>query len=165
MKIALQYEIEQFYYKEAELLDQYKYNDWFALMTKDIEYKMPVRLNKENGDLSYKEVNMYHFLDDYESLKLRVDRLYTNFAWAEDPPSRIRRLITNIQVKNDLGNQIETKSYFILYRSRGSDSIFELITGARQDTLVRVDGQMKIQNRLIHVDQATLNLKNLAVFF
>jgi len=165
MTESLHYKVAQFYYQEAEMLDSYQYQDWFELMTEDIEYKMPVRINKENGDLSHKEVEMYHFLDDYETLKLRVERLYTNYAWAEDPPSRIRRLVTNVQIKENHEDQLLVKSYFILYRSRGSDARFELITGERMDTLISISDGLKIKKRVIHVDQATLNLKNLAVFF
>jgi 3-phenylpropionate/cinnamic acid dioxygenase small subunit len=160
----LQREIEQFLYYEAELLDNYRYDEWLALMTKTIRYAMPVRLTKEEGDPGLSE--MYHFLEDYETLQLRVERLKTNFAWAEDPPSRTRRMISNVRIKEKINDHhVKVHHYFMLYRNRGEEANYELISGERRDTLIKVNGRWMIDDRLILVDQAKLGLKNLAVFF
>jgi 3-phenylpropionate/cinnamic acid dioxygenase small subunit len=42
--------------------------------------------------------DIFHFDENRASLGLRVRRLGTNVAWAEDPPSLTRRFVTNIRV-------------------------------------------------------------------
>jgi benzene/toluene dioxygenase beta subunit len=42
----LQQEIEQFLYHEARVLDERRYEEWYALLTDDIHYYMPTRYNR-----------------------------------------------------------------------------------------------------------------------
>ena len=48
IKVApeLQLEIEQFYYHEAELLDDHRYPEWLDLFSDDSRYWMPTRMNR-----------------------------------------------------------------------------------------------------------------------
>ncbi len=46
----LQYAVEQFYYRESQLLDYQKYDEWLGLMTEDIRYWMPLRTNHTTRD-------------------------------------------------------------------------------------------------------------------
>ena len=41
----LQYQVEQFYYREARLLDNRQYRQWLLLLSQDIRYLMPSRVN------------------------------------------------------------------------------------------------------------------------
>jgi len=115
--------IEDFYYLEAELLDDRKLREWFDLLADDIRYWMPIRHNTlerpENiGDELSKPGEGFYFDDNKKGLKIRVERAYARNAWAEMPPSRTRHLITNIRIKKDNGNEIEVHSNFIVYRTR-----------------------------------------------
>lgn len=163
--LELEREIENFFYREAELLDSNRLEDWLGLLTEDISYEMPVRTTRERGqpDISSQTG---HFSEDRRSLALRVKRLGTNFGWAENPPSRTRRFISNIRVENTPNpNEVKAHSYFLLYRSRDSSTQPELIAGQRQDVLRKVDGGWKLASRLIIVDQTVLGTRNLAIFF
>ena len=42
-KAALQYEVEQFLYAEAAMLDARRYREWLELIAEDIHYWMPIR--------------------------------------------------------------------------------------------------------------------------
>lgn len=42
----LQHEIEQFYYWEAKLLNDRRFEEWFALLAADIHYFMPIRTTR-----------------------------------------------------------------------------------------------------------------------
>src|SRR5437870_4268014 len=54
-----------------------------------------------------------------ETLAGRVARLGTGMAWAEDPPSRTRHMIANIEVApGDGPSELKVYSNFIVYRSR-----------------------------------------------
>ena len=168
MDSQLRHLVEDFYYLEAELLDERKLREWFQLLTEDIRYWMPVRYNTlERPDSVSEELSApgdaYYFDDDWNSLKIRVERAYSKIAWAEVPPSRTRHLITNIRIKNDGGREIEAHSNFLVYRTR-QESDKDIFVGARQDLLRRAGDGFKIARRTIILDQAVLNAKNISVF-
>ena len=168
MDSHLRHRIEDFYYLEAELLDDRKLRQWLDLLADDIRYWMPIRHNTlerpENiGDELSKPGEGFYFDDDKKGLKIRVERAYARNAWAEMPPSRTRHLITNIRIKKDNGNEIEVHSNFIVYRTR-LETDQDMFVGERQDVLRRIDGGFKIVKRTIILDQAVLMAKNISVF-
>ncbi len=161
--------IVDFLYEEAELLDDGRYREWLGLLTDDIRYRVPVRIAKERGtDVGPTGVSdrMYHLDEDRDSLEMRVDRIETGFAWAEDPPSRIRHFVSNVRAKPVPGREDETavKSSLLVYRSRWDKPGHVLLSGERQDVLRRVDGGWKLASRLVILDSTTLPTLNLSFF-
>jgi 3-phenylpropionate/cinnamic acid dioxygenase small subunit len=100
-----------------------------------------------------------------ESLSRRIARLDTGMAWAEDPPSRTRHLITNIEVETGSTDaELTVYSNFLVYRTRG-ETEQDLFVGRREDTLRTVAGIWKIARRKIILDQNVLLPKNVSIFF
>ena len=168
MDSELRHRVEDFYYFEAELLDNRKLREWFDLLTDDIRYWMPIRHNPlerpENlSDELAKPGEGYYFDDDKKSLKIRVERVYAKNAWAEMPPSRTRHLITNVRIKKDDGAKSKSTANFLVYRTR-METDQDMFVGERQDVLRRVDDAFKIAKRTIILDQAVLTAKNISVF-
>jgi len=168
MDSELRRQIEDFYYLEAELLDDRKLREWFELLTEDIRYWMPIRHNElERPAELAQELSRpgegYYFDDDSKSLKIRVERAYSKIAWAEVPPSRTRHLITNVRVKKDDGKEVEVDSNFLVYRTR-METDKDLFVGTRRDLLRRSGESFKIARRTIILDQAVLDAKNISIF-
>jgi 3-phenylpropionate/cinnamic acid dioxygenase small subunit len=168
MDNELRREIEDFFYLEAELLDERKLREWLDLFTEDAHYWMPIRHNplerpNDVTDELSKPGEGYYFNDTKKSLKIRVERIYAKNVWAEMPPSRTRHLVSNIRVKKDDGSEIEVHSNFLVYRTR-MEKDEDFFIGTRQDVLRRVNGELKIARRTIILDQAVLNAKNISVF-
>ena len=168
MDSELRRQIEDFYYLEAELLDQRKLREWLALLTDDVRYWMPIRHNpfERPNDIAQelsKPGEGYYFNDDMKSLKIRIERAYAKNAWAEVPPSRTRHLITNVRIKKDDGAAIEVHSNFLAYRTR-METDKDMFVGKREDILRRDNGGFKIAKRTIILDQAVLDAKNISVF-
>ena len=165
---SLREAVEDFLYHEAELLDDRRFRDWLELFSDDAMYWMPVRQNRLTGpgevaaELTPRGGNSY-FEDDKEALRLRVERLYTDHAWAESPPSRTRHLINNIRIKEQAGDELEVHSDFLVYRTR-LEHDRDLYVGGRIDRLRRVGKGFKIIHRTIILDQAILDAKNISVF-
>jgi biphenyl 2,3-dioxygenase beta subunit len=72
MKVTpeLQLEIEQYYYHEAELLDDHRYREWLDLFSGDARYWMPTRANCHLRDHD-KEVSVegdFALFDDNKNL-------------------------------------------------------------------------------------------------
>jgi 3-phenylpropionate/cinnamic acid dioxygenase small subunit len=167
MDSALRQQVEEFYYLEAELLDERKLREWLALLTDDVRYWMPIRHNpferpNDIADELSKAGEGYYFDDDMKSLKIRVERAYAKNAWAEVPPSRTRHLITNVRIKKEDGDEIEVYSNFLVYRTR-METDKDMFVGTRQDLLRRRGGSFQIARRTIILDQAVLDAKNISV--
>jgi len=161
-KVLRQHEIEQFYYYESALLDEHRYDEWIELFTDDVHYFMPIRrtmTRRQLGREFTKPGEMAFFDDDKELLRTRVEKLSTGTAWAEDPPSRTRHLITNVRVEDTDESELVVHSNFYLYRTRLKSAVDEWV-GRREDTLRRVDGDLKVARRFIYLDQTILQSAN-----
>jgi 3-phenylpropionate/cinnamic acid dioxygenase small subunit len=165
-------EIEDFFYKEADLLDERDYDRWLELLTEDIVYWMPMRknvsyANRDRDITAENDVAWFH--DDKETLRKRVKQIQTGLHWADEPISRVSHLITNIRLAEpttalDEGAKTTTKCRFIVYRNR-LEAETDFLIGRREDTLTRVDGELKLARRKIILDQSVLLAKNLTMFF
>jgi 3-phenylpropionate/cinnamic acid dioxygenase small subunit len=156
-------EVLEFLHREAELLDTYRFADWVALFTDDIEYRMPVRSTRflTDGE-GFEEFEF--FSENLASLTTRVRRLETEFAWAEAPPSRTRHFVSNVIVEQAAAGELEVRSGFMVTRTR-SDLDHQLFTGVRHDLLVRSGETFAIRRRRILVDQTVITATNLSVLF
>lgn len=168
--VILQYALEQFFYEEAALLDARKFKEWFELLDDDLEYFMPVRTNRtrDEQDLEFSKpgTSGAYFDDDIRSMRERVRKLYNEFSWSEDPPSRTRHSVSNLRIIERNGDLITTSCNFFIYRSRLA-SEYDLWSGRREDTLRAVDGApgFKIVKRHIYLDDVRLRSKNLSSLF
>jgi biphenyl 2,3-dioxygenase beta subunit len=107
---------------------------------------------------------MAFFDDDKQVLTMRVQRLSVGRAWAEDPPSRTRRLITNVRVLGVERDEIKVASNFQLYRTRLNSEEDSWI-GRREDTLRRVDGDFRLAKRHIFLEQTVILSQNMSSLF
>ena len=159
------WEVYSFLMHEAELLDERRERDWLDLFTDDAEYLMPVRVNRERGEGDGFSQEAFYFEETHDSLELRVRRLETEYAWAEDPPSRTRHFVTNVRVaEGEEDDEVAVRTNLLLYRSRGSDPKHDLISAERKDVLRKEDGQWKLRKRVILLDHSVLTTHNLSVF-
>ncbi len=164
----LRLEIEEFLYHEAWLLDEGRLYEWVDLFTEDARYWMPVReviQGRESGIPEEGELAQPLFDDDKNFLLMRVKRLDTGLAHAEQPRSRTRHLISNIWVDDadGSGDEIRVYSNFLVFQSRLERSE-HFFLGKREDRLRKVDDQWKIAHRKIVLDH-TLLPRTLSILF
>jgi 3-phenylpropionate/cinnamic acid dioxygenase small subunit len=165
-------EIEDFFYKEADLLDEREYDQWLDLLTEDVVYWMPMRKNVSYADRDKDitaESDIAWIHDDKETLRKRVKQIQTGVHWADEPVSRVSHLVTNIRLVDAIsvlaeGAKATTKCRFIVYRNR-LESETDFLVGRREDTLTRAHGELRIARRKIILDQSVLLAKNLTMFF
>lgn len=159
----IQYEVEQFLYAEAELLDNHHYTRWVELFAADVRYWLPTRQTlthrERHLEISGDDGNAF-IDDDLRYLRGRVRRLGSGISWSEEPPSRTRRLITNIRVRPGAKDgELDVTSNFYVYRSR-LERHEDWFVGERFDRLRRCDSpapfQYVIASRKIVLDQTTL---------
>ncbi|MPS67334.1 MAG: 3-phenylpropionate/cinnamic acid dioxygenase subunit beta [Novosphingobium sp.] len=152
-------------YDEAAALDERRFDDWVAFLAEDLIYTAPLRLTR-NGPNKDRDVvrTMKHFDENYGSILMRTGRL-SKSAWAEDPPSRTRRFVTNVRMaESEKSGEYEVVSYLFVERSRFDNPENETLTAERRDVWRLMDGSYKLAIREIIVDQSTLGMSNLAIF-
>ena len=166
-RMLLTFEAEAFLYREAALLDERRFEEWLEVLTDDVHYWMPIRRTttaREVASEFTRPGDMAFFDDDREMLTLRVKRLSVGRAWAEDPPSRTRHLITNVRILETSGDETLTASNFQLYRTR-LDSEEDCWVGRREDLLRRVDGTLMLARRHVFLEQTVILSQNLSSLF
>jgi 3-phenylpropionate/trans-cinnamate dioxygenase subunit beta len=98
-------------------------------------------------------------------LATRVARLRTGMAWGEEPPSRTRHLITNVEVEPDAApTQLRVRSNFLVYRAQ-LETDKDVFVGSRDDTLRRIGGALKIAKRTLLLEDVVHDTKALSIFF
>ncbi len=177
-RLLLVQEIADFLYREAELLDERRYEDWLALLADDIRYWMPMRRNVKFGEgeqeFTREGTDIAWFDEGKETLTRRVRQIQTGIHWAEEPQSRIAHLVSNVQVVEASPSladpqDVAVKCRFLIYRNR-VETETDLLVGKREDWLRRVGtargvNEWHIARRKIILDQNVLLSKNLTFFF
>jgi 3-phenylpropionate/cinnamic acid dioxygenase small subunit len=164
---------EQLLYREARLLDERRFAEWLALWTDDATYWIPTRAARAaTADEPFVPVESelapaagVAFMQETKGhLSLRVARLGTARAWGENPPSRTRRFVTNVELEpGDAQGEWRAYSNLLLHRSRRAGDEHWL-TAQRRDRLRSEGGALRLAERKIVVDCAVLPSPNLSVF-
>jgi 3-phenylpropionate/cinnamic acid dioxygenase small subunit len=172
-RLLLAQEIAEFLYREAELLDERRYQDWLALLADDIRYWMPMRRNikygEEEREFTRERQDVAWFDEGKDTLVRRVKQIQTGIHWAEEPVSRISHLVSNLQVIEATPSvadprEVTVKCRFLIYRNR-VETETDILVGKREDLLRRAEGGWQIARRKIVLDQNVLLSKNLTFFF
>ncbi|HZF06379.1 MAG TPA: 3-phenylpropionate/cinnamic acid dioxygenase subunit beta [Patescibacteria group bacterium] len=172
-RLLLKSEVEELLYHEAELLDERRYKEWLDLFTDDARYFMPIRRNvphdEAEREFTREGTDVNWFDEGKDTLARRVQQILTGIHWAEEPPSRICHMISNVQIlraspDGPSPSEIAVKSRFLVYRNR-VETETDVLVGKREDLLRRVNGSFKIARRRIILDQSVLLAKNLTFFF
>jgi len=172
-RLLLKQEIEEFLYREADLLDERRYEEWLALLAEDVRYWMPMRRNvkfgEEEREFTRAGQDISWFDEGKETLTRRVKQIQTGIHWAEEPVSRISHMVSNVRLVEvtpsaEAPAEVLVKSRFLVYRNR-VETETDILVGKREDLLRRADGKWQIARRKIVLDQNVLLTKNLTFFF
>jgi 3-phenylpropionate/cinnamic acid dioxygenase small subunit len=146
--------IENFLYREARLMDEHAYDEWLSLWSEEGIYWVPS--NDDDAD-PRRAVTMVY--DDRSQLEARIERLKSATAWAQDPRTRMRRLVSNIEISEVQNGQVTVLANFLIngIRRGQSDSFV-----GRSLYRLRLDGEeLKIAMKkvmLVRNDDPIANL-------
>lgn len=181
--LELQHEVEQWYYREARLLDGREYQKWLALCAPEIRYIVPGRGNplvdnKLRGteemisverELEGRDGDRLPIRDEtLPYLMVRVERAFKPNSWSENPPARTRRLVGNVEVVGSEGDDYSIVSAFHLHWTRPGSATF-LYAGQRRDVLSRAEGaapgDFRLKRRETILDIADIAYPTLGLLF
>jgi ethylbenzene dioxygenase beta subunit len=164
-----QYTVERFLVDEAEALDTWRLRDWLGMLTDDVVYQVPIRVHKEVGDTGDRVTGVmadsFHLDESRTSLEMRVERVETGFAWAEEPPTRTRHLVGNVRVGDPgEGGELPVRSNLLLYHTRWDRPEYTVLSAERHD-LLRPDGDgWRLARRVAVLDNTVVPTLNLSFF-
>src|SRR5581483_4324469 len=138
-------EVEDFLYHEAALLDEWQLDEWTELFTEDAQYVVP-STDRPQGMVSD---SLMLVNDNLHRIKARVIRLNSRRAHREFPWSRTRRIITNVRVLEERGDELDVTANFVVYRIRKGVSVY---VGKYLYTLVRDGDSFLIRYRRAELD-------------
>ena len=155
--MSLRAEVEDFLFHEAALLDEWRQDEWLALLTEDAQYRIP----SNDAPFADPADTLFLIADDIHRIRGRVARLKDPHAHAEFPHSRTRRLITNVKVVSDtksgqlVSDTVSVDANFAVYRFRrgGNESVY---VGRYRYVLRRVGGALRIAYREAILDSEEL---------
>jgi 3-phenylpropionate/cinnamic acid dioxygenase small subunit len=157
-------EVLQFLYAEAALLDARRYEEWLELLCDDLTYEMPLTLTRDGSEQQrVHDHQMEYFSENLASIKMRIRRLGTEYAWAEDPPTRTRHLVSNVVVREVESGEVVAACAFCVFANRGTRPDYELLVGNREDVLRRENGHLKLARRTLWLDQAVLGANSISI--
>lgn len=161
------FEVSQFYFLEAEFLDDGRFADWLEMLADDLHYWAPVRSNRlrRQQALSVAAPGEAAFYDETkESLAWRIRRYDSGMAWSEDPPSRTRHLVSNVSVREREDGLLQSRTAFLVYRNRLHTEC-DIYAGGRNDILRRGGAHgFEVVKRTILLEQNVLLAKNISTF-
>jgi len=164
--VETQHSVEQFLYREAELLDGFALEEWLTLLDEDILLEVPIRVARHPGSErpEFSE-NTNYLKEDYEMIRERVGRLEKEYAWSENPRSRIRHVIGNVIVIETTESELTVANNQHVFRSYGDTADHDLLSAQRHTVLRRGDdaGEFSIGHRTVYLDHTILNTKNLTL--
>lgn len=167
-------EIEEFLFDEAQLLDEREFKAWIDTLAEDLRYFMPMEFNVKFGEharheFTRRDEQMSWFNEGKWTLNKRVEQILTGVHWAEEPLSRVCRLVSNVQLTgiqtNDVGEQeVDVSSRFLIYQNRCEYEQYFFV-GDRLDRIRRTAEGWRLAQREIRLHQNVLLAKNLSIFF
>ncbi|NKB20549.1 MAG: p-cumate dioxygenase [Alphaproteobacteria bacterium] len=144
-------DVEDFFYDEAALLDEWQLNDWLELLADDAIYQIP-STDTPNSDA---RKALFLIADDATRIKARVKRLNDTEAHAESPRSRTRRMIANVRITERDGDELSVSANFSVYRYRRNSALRHYV--GRYEYRLRVtDKGLRIAERRVILDPTEL---------
>jgi len=143
-------DVEDLLYKEAALLDEWRLEEWLELLTDDAVYQVPPT-DVPEGDARN---TLFIIADDAVRIRSRVKQLLGKSAWAENPHSRTRRMISNVRILGSDGEDIIVTANFAVHRMR-YESV-DTYVGRYVYKLARCGGDLKIRERRAILDNEAL---------
>jgi 3-phenylpropionate/cinnamic acid dioxygenase small subunit len=156
---ALHRAVADFLYREARLADEARYAEWLALWTDDGVYWVPATTDP-NAD---PERHLSHIYDNRGRIETRVKLLQTGVRHSQEPASRMRRVISNIEVEEADRGELAAGSNFLLAElAVQAGRELHWWAGRATHRLRRVDGQLRMSRKTVVLVNAAEPLPNLA---
>jgi 3-phenylpropionate/cinnamic acid dioxygenase small subunit len=112
-----QHDVEQFLYKQSELLDTKRWQDWIDLFAPDGIYWMPPAPQYKTWD-----GQPAIFAEDKNLMTVRMNRVLHPDAWSQRPLWETNHVVSNVVItKENKSGDVEVRSRFHMLELRRDD--------------------------------------------
>ncbi|WP_431221922.1 benzoate 1,2-dioxygenase small subunit [Serratia sp. L9] len=148
--ILLQWQIEQFLYREARLLDDRIWDEWLACYSPAVEYWMPAwgdddRLTSD----PQKEISLIYY-PNREGLEDRIYRIKTERSAASTPEPRTSHQISNVELLEENSSYVEVRYNWVTHSHRYQKT--DLFFGSTRCRIALNDGQLLIERKTVQLN-------------
>ena len=151
--------VVEFVYREARLADEGRYAEWLALWTDDAVYWVPA--TTDPGADPDKHIS--HIYDNRGRIETRVKLLQTGHRYSQEPASRMRRLVSNIETAPAEDGELVVESNFVLAElALQAKREVHWWVGRTTHRLRQVGGELKMCRKKVVLINAAEPLPNLA---
>jgi 3-phenylpropionate/cinnamic acid dioxygenase small subunit len=148
-----------FLYEEARLADEARYAEWLALWTDDAVYWVPATTDPAADP----EQHLSHVYDNRGRLETRIRMLQSGYRFSQEPASLMRRLLSNIEVREADGGELIVESNFILGElAVQAKREVHWWVGRTTHRLRRVDGELRMCRKKVVLVNAAEPMPNLS---
>jgi p-cumate 2,3-dioxygenase beta subunit len=140
-------DVEDFLFREAELLDEWRLPEWLALFTDDAHYFVPSTDLRPDAS---PDNNLFYIADDRFRLGERVARLMKRTAHSEFPRSKVRHLVSNVRLASTPDDEVAVRANFVVYRTK--DGVTDHYVGSYRYRLLPHDGSFRILEKRCVLD-------------
>ena len=150
-------EIARFIRREARLIDEKRFDEWYALFTDDAHYWVPAAPGQQDplthNSLAY---------EDKLLLQLRIERLRSPLAYSQKPASRCLHVLQEPEIERRDANEVLTRTPFMYTETRGDDS--QRYAATAWHTLVMAEGGLKIRLKRVDILNCDAALPSIQLF-
>lgn len=152
-------ELARFIIREARLIDEKRFDEWYELFTEDAYYWVPLAPGQTDplahNSLAY---------EDKLLLKLRIERLKQPTAFSQKPASRCLHVMQTPEVENSdpARGEFLLRTPFIYTETRGDGS--QRYAATAWHTLVQSAQGLKIRLKRVDILNADAALPSIQLF-
>jgi 3-phenylpropionate/cinnamic acid dioxygenase small subunit len=114
--MKLQHQVEQFLYRQSELLDTKQWQAWIDLFTDDGVYWMPADPAHQHWD-GVPSI----FAEDKNLMNVRKGRVLHPDAWSQRPMWGTNHVVSNVVIEKESPQEIVVRSRFHMLELRRDD--------------------------------------------
>jgi 3-phenylpropionate/cinnamic acid dioxygenase small subunit len=148
--------VTRFLYREARLLDEKRWDEWYALFAADGHYWVPLTRGQPDAEdhtsLAYEDTLL---------LRLRIARLKQG-APSQQPESWSQHVLQAPEVEAADSDGWRTRTPFSYAEARGDAML--MLTGTAEHHLVRADGELRIRLKRVNLLNCDAALPSVQLF-
>jgi 3-phenylpropionate/cinnamic acid dioxygenase small subunit len=131
-------------YREARLLDEKRFEEWYELFTEDARYWMPLTRGQPDG-ITHTSL----FYEDRLLLKVRIERLRHPSAFSQQQPSYCQHVLQQPSLESSDAGLFVMRTPFIYVETRLDSQM--MLAGVAFHHLVQVDEVLRIRLKKIEL--------------
>jgi 3-phenylpropionate/cinnamic acid dioxygenase small subunit len=141
MNAALERELAHFVAREAQLIDERRFDEWLALFAANGRYWIPLQGSAQAEGAPHNALAD----EDRLLLALRIERLKSPRAHSQHPPSRCQHILQQpvLLQANEDGGRYELRTPFLYVEMRGERQL--MLAGSVMHRLLRLDDRLQIE--------------------